>query len=397
MRTVRDITAMIGQRLSASRYAAGDAWPYTVSVQLPARQSDLEDAALAVHADDNVHANNKAIRDWAANTGCGTTVQRRLIGNVTVDLIANVTVNDETVALRSVDRASAATYRRARRRVERIRERFRHVDETDLLSAAKMTDTENDVDFDLLLQVAEYCATHDVTGLRPRAVPLAGFSAKWLDRKKTKRRRAVELLCGKRSLELDERPRELRFRHLDPARVPLPDAVVVRPWNDGVGLGIRYVVIVENKDTYQLMPPIRDGLCVFGSGKAAVDGLRLLPWLFDERAKHVRVVYWGDMDADGFEILSGVRELGIDCESLFMDHAAYDRYGRYGTNHDQADRPLKPRQPKPAPGLRSDERELYEALCTGDGVPYLRLEQERIPILDAAVALRGMGIPVVMD
>ncbi|KFI51824.1 DUF2220 domain-containing protein [Bifidobacterium biavatii] len=397
MRTVRDIAAMIGRRLSASRYADGDAWPYTVSVQLPSRQSDLEDAALAVHTDGNVHANNKAIRDWAARTGCETTVQRRLIGNVTVELISNVIVGDETVALRVVDRATAADYRRARRRLERIHERFGHIPATDALTAARMTDAEDDVDFELLLHVAAYCASHDIAGLRPRAVPLAGFSAKWLDRKATKRRKAVELLCGKSSLALDERPRELRFRHLDPTRVLLPDAVAVRPWDDGVALGIRCVVIVENKDTYQLMPPIRDGLCVFGSGKAAADGLTLLSWLFDERAANVHIVYWGDMDSAGFEILSAVRQLGIDCDSLFMDRTAYDRYGMFGTNDGPDGKPLARQQPKPLSGLRDDERELYEALCTGEDVAYLRLEQERIPIPDAAAALHDMGIPVVTD
>ncbi|NEG89235.1 DUF3322 and DUF2220 domain-containing protein [Bifidobacterium aerophilum] len=391
MRTVRDIAAMIGERLSASRYTADDTWPYTASVQLPPRQADLEDTALAVHA------NNKEIRDWTARTGCETTVQRRLIGGVTVDLISNVTVGDEAVALRAADRATSAEYRRARRRIERIHNRFGHIPASDALAAARMTDAENDVDFKLLLHVADYCASHDIAGLRPRAVPLAGFSAKWLDRKKMKRRRAVELLCGKSSLELDDRPQELRFRHLDPSRMQLPDMVAVRPWHDGAGLGIRYVVIVENKDTYQSMPPIRDGLCVFGSGKAAVDGLTLLPCLFDERPSDLRVAYWGDMDSAGFEILSAVRQLGLDCDSLFMDRAAYDRYGIFGTNHDQHDKPLKRQQPKPLSGLRDDERELYEALCTGTDIPYLRLEQERIPLCDAAAALSAMGFPVMTD
>ncbi|MBW3092598.1 hypothetical protein KIH79_06485 [Bifidobacterium sp. 82T10] len=388
MKTVPQIVGIVERRLTTRMYRIDPGFPLAVPIGLPGR-ADLEANGIAVHD------NNNEIRAWAGRYGCPTeTVVRRM--GTPVELTDRVTIPDERTALRIAGTALADRYRTVRKRYGMVRKSFLLDGET-AMRVVRLVQDETDVDFALLLQVAEYCLAHDVTGLRPRAVPLAGFSAKWLDRKKTKRRRALELLCGKPSLGLDERPRELRFRHLDPARALLPDAVAVRPWNDGVALGIRHVAIVENKDTYQLMPPIRGGLCVFGSGKAAADGLTLLPWLFDERAANVHVVYWGDMDAAGFEILSAVRQRGIDCDSLFMSRAAYDRYGMFGTNEDPDGKPLARQQPKSLPGLRDEERELYEALCTGEGVPYLRLEQERIPIPDAAAALHDMGIPVVTD
>ncbi|MEO5476670.1 Wadjet anti-phage system protein JetD domain-containing protein, partial [Bifidobacterium adolescentis] len=43
--------------------------------------------------------------------------------------------------------------------------------------------------------------------------------------------------------------------------------------------------------------------------------------------------------------------------------------------------------PQPTPGLTTEERKLYETLCTGTDIQYLRIEQERIPIRDATTIL----------
>lgn len=160
-------------------------------------------------------------------------------------------------------------------------------------------------------------------------------------------------------------------------------------------MGLRYIVIVENKDTYQEMPMIRDGLCVFGSGSAAPNGLRLLPFLYDDSASELRAIYWGDMDADGLEILAAVRGTGIECESLFMDRTAYDRYRRYGTDKDEHGRTIARHACKPMSGLHAKEQELYETLCEGGSATYPRIEQERIPLSTAAEELRSRNVPAV--
>lgn len=180
------------------------------------------------------------------------------------------------------------------------------------------------------------------------------------------------------------------MRYLDPAHRGYPDLYVTEPWSNADCAGFDYAVIVENKDTYQEMPEIENGLCIFGNGRAANRIATLLPWIAD--IPHV--VYWGDMDADGLEILSEVRESGIDCESLFMDVESCTRYERFGTAYTPKGERLKLRNPAEVPGLREDERALYESLCSGEGVNYLRIEQERIPIVDAVERLRAFGFPV---
>jgi hypothetical protein len=46
------------------------------------------------------------------------------------------------------------------------------------------------------------------------------------------------------------------------------------------------------------------------------------------------VVYWGDMDADGLEILDGFRAAGVPAVSILMDAAAYEAWEHFGTNVD---------------------------------------------------------------
>ncbi|OXN01272.1 DUF3322 and DUF2220 domain-containing protein [Bifidobacterium vansinderenii] len=393
MRDVATIVGMVARRLRSGMYEDRDLWPYTVNVQLP-KSSEAELHVL------DVHANNASIGRWAEQHGCQVVLRRRKIG-VVIDLIDAVTIPDEQTALHVVDRTIAGQYQQARSRAHRLGDEC-NVNRATALSVAKLLSNESDMDVDLLIRAtdffARYLASHgmeQLAELTPRQVPLAGFSTKWLSQKKS-RRSAICRLLNIDSLPLQERPRELRFRHLDPARQEQPDMIATRPWFEGAMLGIRYVVIVENKDTYQAMPAIKNGLCVFGNGHAACDGLQLLPWIADSEStgSSITVVYWGDMDAAGFEILSEVRMAGIDCSSMFMDCTAYHRYSAYGTNLTADSKEIPVTIPNTDLALSHEEEELYRMLCTGEGIPYRRLEQERIPISDAVHELRRRGFPV---
>ena len=159
------------------------------------------------------------------------------------------------------------------------------------------------------------------------------------------------------------------------------------------------------------MPDIAHGLCVWGAGKAILASIALLlPWLTTARPddgddSSPQVVYWGDMDADGLEILDAVRHTGVRCKSLFMDLEAYQSYSWFGTNLTSTSTPLTSREPKATPTLDFGERELYLLTCgeavgqsgesgLSDGPTHLRVEQERIPLIDAADALRSLGWPI---
>ena len=92
-----------------------------------------------------------------------------------------------------------------------------------------------------------------------------------------------------------------------------------------------------------------DGTVVVeGGGKAAAALLANVPWI--RAADHV--VYWGDIDADGYAILDRFRATLAEptpdgapakrVDSILMNAADLHRYAEHGVNHDKAGRPLGP-------------------------------------------------------
>lgn len=319
MKDIAAITTCVKKHMRSHMYDIEPAWPFPVPVGLP-DQAFLENNAIAVHD------NNNEIRQWASKNGCEIITKHRTIGT-SVELISKVVVPDESIAMRVVGRTLAAECREARRRIACLVAACDVAPET-IESAARMTGHEQPDDFDLLVSAVRYFRHHDVTGMTPRQIPLTGFSGKWLNESKTNRRKAICRLLGVETLGLSKRPTELRFRYLDPVRDDAElERIIWCPWEGEALSGIKYAVIVENKDTYQTMPPIAQGICIWGSGRAVSDAVPAVPALRD-----MRIVYWGDMDADGLEILSTLRESGIECDSILMDCDAYDRYHRFGTD-----------------------------------------------------------------
>lgn len=152
------------------------------------------------------------------------------------------------------------------------------------------------------------------------------------------------------------------------------------------------VLVVENRDCRLWFPPSDGTIVVEGGGTAANSLLAAVPWI----RQAAMVVYWGDVDADGFAILDRFRaamgEPGVDGSpahevvSILMDAVTLDRYAVLGVDHDERGRVI-PSASAPLPRLTGDERQAYEAIATGGRVRVRRIEQERIPVDDAATAL----------
>ncbi|NEG69144.1 DUF3322 and DUF2220 domain-containing protein [Bifidobacterium choloepi] len=397
--TSRDsLVAAISDRLRRSTFETESRWPYPLTVCGRASRTWLEDHAI------DVLDNERQVRQWAMRMELPFDEETKLIGTPT-GLVVRVVVPDEQAALRAADRATAREFRRQRARIGAIVDAG-FPDREAAAAAARIMRDDGDVDFELFIRAALWFRDHDCSALTPRQVPLEGFSAKWLGSPSSAHRRAIATLVGTDRLAMRERPGELRFRYLDPSLAVRPDQIVTSPYRLPAGDVIRFAVIVENKDTYQAMPPIAHAICIFGNGMAAAGELGLLPELLgggDGPAPAIRSAYWGDLDADGFEILSKVRKAGVPCESFLMDEAAYRRFSRYGTNLREGKKgTIQPREPLPTPGLNRSERDVYEALCTGtrapggEPMPVLRLEQERIPLAEAITALEALGFPVEM-
>ena len=370
LKTPADVRGDVARIVQRELFAAESPWPRTIHIPWPKETQLVADVA-------GVHAPNNALKEFAARFGCQTDFISRKMGTA-VSLVAHIHVPDEATALA----IAGPTLRRPRERVlaraAQLEQRC-HVDHALAMDVVRRLNNESDVDFGLFVEAAQWFGRHwaEVPGLTAREIPLPGFSAKWLAGSRSRRRAAICTVLGVDRLPLRERPGEVRYRYMDQRFAAEPDRVATsvqcvpeRP--------VSLAVIVENKDTYQAMGPIDGAVCVFGSGFAVNRVPELLPWLAGDG---VRVVYWGDIDAAGFEILSGLRASGVACESVLMDRMTYAEYERFGTTRDAASHEIRCGEPKHGLHLSPEEYALYRDLCTRElAVP--RIEQERIPIAE---------------
>ena len=130
----------------------------------------------------------------------------------------------------------------------------------------------------------------------------------------------------------------------------------------------KVVIICENLVNVLCLDDLPGTLAVHGSGYAAIE-LGSVSWLAE-----TPILYWGDLDSNGFAILNDLRASLPHARSIMMDENTLNRYFDLCVN-----------EPKPATGefarLTLPERETLCALAQGDfarGIANLRLEQERI-------------------
>jgi hypothetical protein len=132
-----------------------------------------------------------------------------------------------------------------------------------------------------------------------------------------------------------------------------------------LNLPVKKVIIVENKTTLYTtltLPKMDKAIAIFGSGYS-VSHLKQALWL-----KNIELLYWGDIDVQGFEILSQFRGYFPQTKSILMDKATFDIYFEddIGT----------PSHISIKLNLTAAEQELYSLLKANQW----RLEQEKIPL-----------------
>jgi len=158
----------------------------------------------------------------------------------------------------------------------------------------------------------------------------------------------------------------IRIRLLDdtlPARIGLALMDVAAPAAQLAALpceGLRCIV-AENKLVFLTLPPLPNTIAIFGSG-FQVELLRELPWLHA-----CPIWYWGDLDAQGFQILARLRALFPQVVSLMMDAPTFEAFREFAVSGTES-------RVVELPQLTHDEQALYANLARAN----LRLEQERI-------------------
>ncbi len=355
------------------------AWPHSFPLGAPGRQ-ELE------HQFAGYQAKTLAWRQWLKThegTGVALIDATRHVHGTVQAIPTHLQITDIDAAAALTGREWVARLARGRARAAALLKRF--VPPPDLARMLREVDDWADVDFALLCDAAAWFRDNKATGLTPRQVPVPGMHAKWLNT----RQHLVATLAGLDALPLaPAHPPRVHLTYLDPEHraaggrrhdcVSLGDHVQL-PYTPQV------VIISENKDTAVAFPAVTGGVCVEGGGFGGATAAAL-PWLVEAPL----LVYWGDIDAAGFEILDGFRAVGVPATSMLMDPMTFERYERFGTRLDRRGNPLGPGTCRDLPYLDTIERSMYHALTDPAWKRYRRIEQERIPLVDALAALRAL-------
>ena len=228
-----------------------------------------------------------------------------------------------------------------------------------------------------LLEVVEYLRQHPRPNLFARELPLS-VDSKFVERHAAVLTRWLDLVLPPHAIRSDEEHFERRYglRYAEPhlflrfldddTRVAFgfPCETVTVPLHTAQGWPSRDVgvLVVENKVNLLTLPRVPRSIAVGGMGNA-VTLLRYCAWL--ERAS---ITYWGDIDVQGYEILSRLRGTFPQTTSVMMDPSCLDAFSHLRGRGTGAAPPIPP-------CLTDVEREAFET-CVLENV---RLEQERIP------------------
>lgn len=232
---------------------------------------------------------------------------------------------------------------------------------------------------DQLLLVTAYMEAHPRPNCYLRELPLA-ISTKLVEEHRGLLREWFDLLLPATAIDSGCDPRNfeqrygfrapqphflVRFLDADLAEeLGCPYAELSLPLESLCGLSPQQAVvfIVENRVNLLTLPPRPRAVAMGGLGRA-VTQLASIPWL-----RQSEVHYWGDLDVDGFEILSSLRNQLPNLRSVMMDIHTLNRYAAYQiAGNGRSGMALE--------NLTDAERQAYEVCQQAN----LRLEQERIP------------------
>lgn len=392
MKTPADVRALATkrfqrERLNALREALGCAvtttWPWVVPLGRPTERDVLTDAR-SVLAWRDAWVDAKVLGDFEVETDV---IAWRAIGTQTVP-VRVLFVNTNAIA-KVADLLPLWT--QVVTRAKRFVALWPGIEEAMVREWAMLADWSDDAVL-ALERVLTWFVDHPKSGLYLRQLPIEGVDTKWFTepRKKVVQRLLVAIREAKESVPLMAESSEA----LDPDTTfetvcglkPLPKLIRGRlldevdqkvfyglsdlslPLDEWAQLPLypEIVFISENLQTGLAFEAHPKSVVFFGLG-AGVTQLAAIPWV-----RTARIIYWGDVDTYGLEILAHLRSVLPQTESVMMNRQTLEAF-----------RGLAVAENRQASGahvehLRENEREVFDALKVGD-LARLRLEQERIP------------------
>lgn len=261
--------------------------------------------------------------------------------------------------------------------IEIILREFPELREWIIKNPKKVIDNANE--WKNILQVCQYFKQNPKPNLYIRELPVK-VHTKFVERNKSIVRELLDVLISEH-LKSEEKEFENRFnlKYAEPQiRFKVLDKTISDRFFSGIddiaipvsqfeklNLPIKKVLVVENKTTLYTtltLPKMNDTIAIFGSG-FSVFNLKNVRW-FD----NLKLLYWGDIDVQGFEILSQFRNYFPQTRSVLMDKQTFDNFFEDDNG--------TPTNISTRLNLTIEEQQLYHILKTNNW----RLEQEKIPL-----------------
>ncbi len=236
----------------------------------------------------------------------------------------------------------------------------------------------NQAKWESILKVCQYFNQNPEPNLYIRELPIK-VHTKFLERNQSVIRELLDILISEH-INIDEKIFEKRFnlKYAEPQiRFKVLDKEIAQKFFSGIDdlaipvsqfetldLPVEKVIVMENKTTFYTaltLPKMSRAIALFGSG-FSVYNLKNVRWF-----KNTELLYWGDIDAQGFEILSQFRGYFPDTKSVLMDKQTFYKFFE-NDNGTPSNISIKL-------NLTNKEQEFYDTLKKNNW----RLEQEKIP------------------
>ncbi len=233
-------------------------------------------------------------------------------------------------------------------------------------------------EWESILKVCKYFKQNPKPNLYIRELPIK-VHTKFLERNQSVIKELLDILISEH-IKIDEKLFEKRFnlKYAEPQiRFKVLDQEISQKIFSGIddlaipvsqfevlNLPIEKVIVLENKTNFYTaltLPKMNKTIVLFGSG-FSVYNLKNVHWF-----KNKELLYWGDIDAQGFEILSQFRAYFSHTKSVLMGKQTFDKFFENDNG--------TPTNISTKLNLTNEEQQLYDTLKKNNW----RLEQEKIP------------------
>ncbi|GJQ60964.1 MAG: hypothetical protein SCALA702_00170 [Melioribacteraceae bacterium] len=237
---------------------------------------------------------------------------------------------------------------------------------------------QNQTEWESILKVCQYFRQNPNPNLYIRELPI-NIHTKFIERNQSVIKDLLDILIpehiNKEEKQFEKRfnlkyaEPQVRFRILDREISRkffwgIDDVAIPKSQFEALDLPVEKVIVSENKTTFYTiltLPKLEKAIAIFGSG-FSVSNLKDVSWLEDKE-----LLYWGDIDVQGFEILSQFRGYFPQTKSIFMDRHTFEKFFENDNG--------TPSCISAQLNLTDKEQQLYDILKLNNW----RLEQEKIP------------------